>query len=71
MYILCNYQTLLLTEGYKYNFRIYMSYAMNYEESIGYFVRLISYEISDISGPLDAVIIIMHAIYDYAMITCK
>jgi hypothetical protein len=25
------------------------------------FVRLISYEINDISGPLDAVIIVMHA----------
>jgi hypothetical protein len=30
MYILCDYQTLLLTEGYNDNFQIYMNYAINY-----------------------------------------
>jgi hypothetical protein len=30
MYILCDYQTLFLIEGYKDNFRIYMNYVMNY-----------------------------------------
>jgi hypothetical protein len=44
---------------------------MNYGLSIRYFICRISYEISDIFGPLDAVIIIMHAIYDYEMITYK
>jgi hypothetical protein len=71
MYILCDYQTLLLTEGYKGNFEIYINYAMNYGLSIRYFICRVSYEISDIFGPLDEVIIIMHAIYDYEMITYK
>jgi hypothetical protein len=46
-----------------------MNYVLNDGYSIRYCVHLIFYEINDIFGPLDAVIIIMHVIYDYGMIT--
>jgi hypothetical protein len=46
MYILCDYQTLLSTKGYKSNFRIYINYAMNMDSqydilSVSFLMKLV------------------------------